>query len=353
VNILIVKLSALGDVVHTLPALNALRHCYPEAHISWLVEAAAADIADGHPALDRLIVWRRREFEAAVGTGRWLTAGRIFLETLRQVRQRPFDLIVDFQGLFKSGLWVFLARGRRKVGFGRGMERSEGAHLVLTEPVPAISMEIHALERSLRLLEAAGVPRVPVEYRFPIDATARGTVGLLLERNGIAAGAPLVAIHPMTRWPTKLWYEERFASVADALQASGVQVIFTGGAADQEALDRIGGAMTARMIRTDGEGGLKALAALYERCRVVLSTDTGPMHIAAAVGTPVVALLGPTAPNRTGPYGPGHVVLRAGVPCSPCFSKTCVAREVEPMACMNRITVGEVLRAVQGVLGRE
>ncbi len=351
-NILIVKLSALGDVVHTLPSLNALRRRHPQAHISWLVEAFARDLIEGHPALDRVIVWRRREFEGAVLSGRWLTAARIFAETLRAVRQFPFDLVIDFQGLLKSSLWVGLARSRRKAGFGPGMERSEGSHLLLNEPVPAVSMDIHALERSLKLVEALGVPPGPVEYRLPITEAAREQVAAYLARQGIAPADRLVAIHPMTRWPTKLWINDRFAAVADALETRGCKVVFTGSPADGPALDAIAARMTSRMRRANGEGGLKVLAALHERARVVISTDTGPMHIAAAVGTPVVAVFGPTSPQRTGPYGDRHLVLRAGVPCSPCFSKRCIAREVEPMACMRRIGVEDVLAAVDQVLAR-
>lgn len=350
VNILIVKLSSLGDVVHTLPALNAVRSHYPRAHISWLVEASAKEIVEGHCALDRVLVWRRRDFEAAFKSGRWHTAWRIFSETLREVRQFPCELVIDFQGLMKSGMWTALARSRRKVGFGRGMERSEGSHLFLTERVPAVSMDIHALERSLLLLEAIGIKRGPVEYHFPIDQKARDVVADLLQTKGITASDRLVAVHPMTRWPTKLWLEERFALVADELTAGGAKVVFTGSPSDNQALDRIASVMKSPMIRTGGEGGLKALAALYQRANVLLSTDTGPMHIAAAVGTSVVALFGPTSPQRTGPYGDSHVVLRSAVPCSPCFSKRCIASEVEPLACMKRISAADVLDAVNRVV---
>lgn len=352
VNILIVKLSALGDVVHTLPALNALRRQHPKAHISWLVEAFASDLLVGHVALDRVIVWRRREFEAAFTEGRWLAAWRIFSETLGQVRQFPYDLVIDFQGLLKSAMWVALARGRRKAGFGRGMERSEGGHILLNERVPAVSMDIHALERSLKLLEAIGVPRGPVEYRLPITDPAREQVTDFLARQGIGSADRWVAIHPMTRWPTKLWFNERFAAVADAVQSQGCRVVFTGSPADGPALDAIAERMKSPMIRTNGAGGLKVLAALLERTRVLVTTDTGPMHIAAAVGTPVVAIFGPTSPQRTGPFGANHLVLRSAVPCSPCFSKKCIARKVEPMACMQRISVEDVVTAVGQMLRR-
>lgn len=353
VNILIVKLSALGDVVHTLPALNALRRHYPNAQISWLVEPAARDILADHSALDHVLVWQRRDVEAALTTGRWLTAWRVFNGLRRQVRRERYDLIIDFQGLFKSGLWVGLARGGRKVGFGRGMERSaEGGHVFLNEPVPALSMDIHALDRNLRLLEAIGIPPEPAEYKFPVGGPARAQLESQLREWNIAAAARIVAIHPMTRWPTKLWLNDRFAMVADRLIADGLKVVFTGGPADQAALDEIANQMKSPMRRLDHRGGLKLLAALHERACAVVSTDTGPMHIAAALGTPVVALFGPTSPHRTGPYGEQHIVLRAGVPCSPCFSKSCKTKVVEPMACMKLLTTDAVIEAVQRQIRR-
>lgn len=329
-----------------MPALNALRRAHPDAHISWLIEEAAKELIEGHPALDRVIPWPRRRFEAAFKSFRWLTAWRLFRETRRQLRQFPYDLAIDFQGLFKSGLWMAQARSRRKVGFGPGMQRSEGSHRFLTEKVPAISMEIHALERALKLVEAAGVPTGPVEYRFPIGDVDRAVVQTFLDQNRIAATDRLVAIHPMTRWATKLWFNDRFAAVADELIGRGDQVVFTGSPADGPALDDIARQMKHPLLRADRLGGLKALAALLERADTMITTDTGPMHMAAAVGTPVVAIFGPTSPQRTGPYGSEHIVLHAGVPCSPCFRKTCTTRLVEPMGCMKGVPVRAVMEAV-------
>lgn len=346
-NLLIVKLSALGDVVHTLPALNALRRAHPEAHISWLIEEAARELIEGHPALDRVIVWPRRRFEQAFRSGRWWTAWRLFQETRRQVRQFPFDLAIDFQGLFKSGLWMAQARSRRKVGFGPGMQRSEGGHRFLTEKVPAISMDVHALERGLKLVEAVGVPHGPVEFRLPIGDAARSAASEFLTRHAILPSDRLIVIHPSTRWATKLWFNDRFAAVADQLTVHGSKVVFTGGPADAPSLDDIARQMSSPMIRADRLGGLQSLAALLDRADAMISTDTGPMHIAAAVDTPVVAIFGPTSPQRTGPYGPQHIVLQASVPCSPCFRKTCETRVVEPMGCMKRILVATVMDAVE------
>jgi len=346
VNILIVKLSAIGDVIHTMPALVALRRHYPQAHISWLVEEAGAELLQGHAALDRVVLWKRRQVSRDLKTLRWIRAGQSLGAVLQQVRDREYDLIIDFQALMKSGIWVLLSRGKRKVGFGRGMEHTEGSWVFLNERILPVSMEVHALDRGLILLERIGVPRGLLEYQFPHDAKAEAEVDAFLSEVGVADGGPFVVIHPMARWPTKLWFKDRFAALADALAGQGVRVVFSGSKADGDVLDEIAGRMKTSCLRFDGRGGLRHLAALCRRARVVVSTDTGPMHLAAAVGTPVVALFGPTAPNRTGPYGEAHTIVRMQVSCSPCFKRRCESTVVEEFGCMKGIGVDQVLESV-------
>ncbi|MGE5839431.1 MAG: glycosyltransferase family 9 protein [Deltaproteobacteria bacterium] len=345
-NILIVKLSAIGDVIHTLPALTALRRHYPDARIDWLVEDTSADLLQGHAALSRALVWRRREFIRFLKAGRFPSAARLFLELLLELRGTRYDLIIDFQALLKSSLWIFLARGRRKAGFGPGMEHSEKSHLFLNERVPAVSMEVHALDRGLVLLKALGIPDMPVLYGLPIAAEEEQAAQQILASKGLRPDRPFVAINPVAKWPTKLWLPQRFRELVERLLKDGFQVVFTGSREDQPLIDEMVDSLGSSVIRLDGLTTLKVLAAVYRSAAVVVSTDTGPMHLAAAVGTPVVALFGPTAPWRTGPYGKGHQVLRAGVGCSPCLSRSCRTADLEPMACMAQIAVEQVAEAV-------
>jgi lipopolysaccharide heptosyltransferase I len=345
-NILIVKLSAIGDVIHTLPALTALRRHFPDAQIDWLVESAAADLVQGHAALSRVLIWRRREFVHFLKAGRLPSAVRLFSSLLLQLRDTRYDLILDFQALLKSSLWIFLARGRRKAGFGQGMEHSEKSHLFLNERIPVISMEIHALDRGLSLLQALGISDPQILYDLPIGKKDAAAAQQLLLEDGVQLDQPLVAMNPVAKWPTKLWTANRFEALAERLLEKGFQVVFTGSKEDRALIEEMAGKLGSSVIRLEGRTSLKILAAVYRSASVVVATDTGPMHLAAAVGTPVVALFGPTAPWRTGPYGQGHVVLRAGVSCSPCFSRSCKTAEFEPMACMNRITVEQVVEAV-------
>jgi lipopolysaccharide heptosyltransferase I len=346
VKILIVKTSAIGDVIHTLPALLSLRDHYRDAHIAWLVEEAAADIVVGHPALDRVLVARRKTWLADLRSGRVLLALRELARFIRLVRDTRYDLVIDFQGLFKSALWVFLARGVRKVGFDRGMQRAELSHVPLNERVPPVDMNRHAIERGLLLLQGIGIPAKQIRYELPIFPEHEAEATMLLRTAGIGEQDRVVAVNPMARWPTKLWEPSHVAAVADRLERQGIRVVFTGEAQDRSSIDEICRLMTSESCRLDGRTSLKTLAAIYRRAQVLLTTDSGPMHLGAAVGTSVVALFGPTAPWRTGPYGPQHSVLRTGISCSPCFKKKCLTKEYEERACLKRVGVDEVVQAV-------
>jgi lipopolysaccharide heptosyltransferase II len=192
------------------------------------------------------------------------------------------------------------------------------------------------------LLEAIGIPTPRIEYRLPVTEAHRRQVDALLRQRGAGGKPHLAAVNPMAKWETKLWPAASFAAVADRLaEDRPVDLVFTGAAEDRPAVADIIGRMKQRAVNLAGDTSLMELAALYERASLVLSTDTGPMHLAAAVDTPVVALFGPTAPWRTGPFGSGHRVVRAGADCSPCFKRRCP----EP-ACMRRIDPEQVLAAI-------
>ena len=251
-NILIVKLSAIGDVIHTLPALNAIRAHYPGAHITWLVEAAAADLVIGHRALDRVLISKRKSWMRqlwGVGRRETLRAVRKFIHDLRDTR---YDMIIDFQSLLKSGVLVWLARGNRKIGFDKGMQHQEHSYLFLNVRVPPVDMEVHALTRGLMLLKAIGIPTSNVVYDIPVSDADHAAVEALLTGQHMSGNRPLVAINPVALWETKLWFNDRFALLADRLVTErGVDVVFTGGPGDRGVIDEILSMMAAswRMMR--------------------------------------------------------------------------------------------------------
>ena len=347
-KILIVKLSAIGDVIHTLPALNAIRQHYSDAHITWLVEEAAADLVIGHRALDRVIVSGRKRWMAALKSSRWRQTTQEMRAFWRELRDTHYDMIIDFQGLLKSGMLVWPARGRRRIGFDKGMQHQEHSYLFLNERVPPVDMEVHALTRGLMLLDAIGIHTREVIYDVPITDEDRQGVDRLLAAKGIDGTRPLMAINPVALWETKLWFNDRFAALADRLVGErGVDIVFTGAPVDGRTIATIRGQMNCTGADLSGSTTLKMLAEVYRRSTLVVSTDTGPMHLAAAVGTRVVALFGPTAPWRTGPFGEGHRVIRTAPPCSPCYKRRC---DVHRCRCMRDITVAQVFDTLAAML---
>jgi heptosyltransferase-1 len=310
-GILLVKLSSFGDVLHALPALEALRDAYPLAHITWLVEAAYAPLLSGHPALDEVwIAPRLRPTEFFSGSN-----PVTLMTLLQQLRARPFDLVLDVQGLLKSAVWVALARSPRKVGYDKTRELS---YLALTERVPPFDPEAHAVWRYLNLAHYLGAPPALPRFRLGLDAAV--DISTLIPA---AADRPLVVLHPGARWTSKLWPPASWASLSEWFHGLGFRVAVTGSAADRELVAGIAAQCRAPVVNLAGRTSLAELSAVLRQARLAVTTDTGAMHLAAALGTPVAALFGPTAPWRTGPFGDGHQVVRLGLPCSPCFKRQC------------------------------
>jgi lipopolysaccharide heptosyltransferase I len=346
-NILIVKLSAIGDVIHTLPALNAIRKQYPDANITWLVEEAASDLVKDHIALDRVIVSKRKRWIKDLRNFSFYKPIRKAYGFIKELRETHYDMIIDFQALLKSGILIALTKGSRKIGFDRGMEHMEHSYMLLNERIPPVDMDTHALLRSMMLLEAIGIPAKDIEYHLPVSDQDYTQVDDLLIQHDITDSKPLVAINPVAKWQTKLWDNRKFAILADRLiEGLNAQVVFTGSLEDRPTILHIMASMKRSAANLAGETSLRMLAGLYAKSNVVISTDTGPMHMAAAVETPVVAIIGPTAPWRTGPFGSGHQIVRTELECSPCFKRKC-----KTIDCMERIRVQQVLDGVERVLG--
>ena len=342
---MIVKLSAIGDVIHTLPSLSALRKLYPLSHITWVVEEAAADIVNGHPDVDETLVFRRKRWICFLGRGRQLrTCLREMRAFLKSLRSRDYDLVIDFHGLFKSALVVFLSRGKRRLGYDSMQELSG---FFLNEKVHE-DMKKHAVERYLDLVNHLGAPESEPEFFIATGREDEKRTDLLLESFGLADDEPFIAVNPVAFWETKLWADEKFARLCDRLRRElKYKVVFTGGSSDGS-IAHIQSFMLQPSINLGGRTSLKDLACIFRRAALLVTTDSGPMHLAAAVKTPVVALFGPTSPARTGPYGAGHTVIRTDISCSPCYRKKCNSKE-----CMEKISDETVFQAVKTNLRRE
>ena len=339
VNILIVKLSAIGDVIHTLPSLAVLRGFYPDAHITWVVEEEAADLVRNHPYLDEVLVSRRKKWSKDFRAGQFRQPLREISSFINTLRQRHYDLVIDFHGLFKSSIIVFLSGGKRKLGYNSLQELSG---LFLNEKISE-DMNKHAVDRYLDFARYLGAKIDKVQFVLPSNKEKEEKAQILLRKYNLE-DKKFIAINPIALWETKLWSNEKFARLADLIyDYLQMKVVFTG--SEKETLGKITSSTNKEIINLGGQTSLPELACLYKQARIVISTDSGPMHLAAAVGTPVIALFGPTDPARTGPYGFGHTIIRTEIPCSPCFLKNCSTKK-----CMADISPEQVFDIVKKII---
>lgn len=345
-RVLIIKLSSIGDVVHTLPAVRSLRRGFDESgvkvEVDWLVEESASTILKDRADIDNVFVVKNRGWRKDFSGN---------LRMARMLASRGYDMVLDFQGLLKSGIWVMLSRGKKRIGFSNAREMS---HVFLNEKLPPYDSERHAVDRYMDLARHAGGAVLSAdEATSPVlDTTGEASrkVASKLKKHGIEDTTPFFVLITQARWPTKLWPPERFAELGRRIleREPGMKVVLIGDPSDHGRLDAIKSRMGSQgkdAVNLAGSTDLRELAALLDMAAFVITVDSGPMHIAAAAGAAVIALFGPTAPWRTGPYGRGHKIIRKDLPCSPCFKKDC-----DDIRCMEEITVEEVLNALDDFL---
>ena len=331
-KILVVKPSSLGDVVHSLPFLNAVNTCFPKAEIHWVIAKGLEGLLEGHPMIDKLIIINKDLWKNLSRTGKTLKEIR---ELFRQLRNEKYDLVVDLQGLLRSGLITRATNAPIRIGF---LEAREGSRLFYTRKVKG-GRDIHAVDRYMRVAEELGCAADDRIFPFALSDSAGAETGTL------AAPGPYAVLVPGARWKTKVWPAESFGKVASMLPLESVVI---GAASDRTIADEV-------VLHSDGKarslaGGtsIRELIKIMQAAKIVITNDSGPMHIAAALNIPVIAIFGPTSPARTGPYGKGHVILQSQAECVPCFKRAC-----RDMRCMKEITPEVVYQEVLGVLRRE
>ncbi|GAB4483501.1 MAG: lipopolysaccharide heptosyltransferase I [Thermodesulfovibrionales bacterium] len=325
-KILIIKPSSLGDIVHSLPFLNAVKACIPKAEIHWVVSRGLEGLLEGHPMIDRLIVINK-------DTWKKISKARSTLKEaaglFRMLRNERYDLVIDLQGLLRSGLIAMATRAPERIGFS---EAREGSRLFYTRRVRG-GRDVHAVDRCLKMAEAIGCEPGPPLFPFPLLHSDLSRVRGMMQDLGEYA-----VIVPGARWETKIWPAENFGAVAAGLDFKSIVI---GSAADAEIAAKVVSASGGKAVSMAGSTNLAELIELMRGAKLVISNDSGPMHIAAGFSVPVAAVFGPTSPDRTGPYGDVHIVLQSGRDCVPCFRRTCRTRQ-----CMSDITPEAVLAEV-------
>jgi ADP-heptose:LPS heptosyltransferase len=332
VKALAVRLSSIGDVVHALPALAALRRGGWE--VGWIAEPAGAGLLEGHPSLARL-------HRAPRGRALML---RELLQAAHELRAEAYDVAVDFQGLWKSAAWARLSGAPRLIGYARPWRRERLSSLLLRESVSLPPDLPHVLDKNLALLRPLGIEAVG-SRSFPLPPTAAQAecVRKAVDALGLSRFAIL---NPGGGWPSKLWPAERYGAVARALRDRGIASLVTWGPGEQPLADRVVSAADGSAVRAFPTTLLEFVE-LARLARLVVAADTGPLHIACAVATPVVGLYGPTEPARNGPFSPDDKVVRRIPLCSPCHRHRCRIHE----GVMGAIATAEVVRAIDARLG--
>lgn len=343
-RLLVIKPSSLGDVIHAFPAVDMLRRRLGSEleSLTWVVNDSLAGILEMYPGVDRIVKFPRSQI--------WhRDARRAFLEDLRRER---YDVSIDFQGLLRSGLMSWASRAPRRIGFSNGRECSPWFY---TEKYAPVALRRHAVDKNGDLVRQAfpgwgelTVPKLNVGERWLAEAE-----GLLADCEG---GGPVLAVGCSSRWASKNWPPVFFAAVLDALKKrrGDVRIWLLGSPDERELCERVVSACkVARPLNLAGKSKMMGLVGLLCKSDALLTNDSGPMHIAAALSKPCVALFGATDPKLTGPYGDGlHTVIRSGCPKSPCFRKQCPVKGVECSGWTDAETVANETVAKLELCGR-
>lgn len=336
-NILIIKLSSLGDICHALPSLVALRKLYPDARISWIVNNPFADLLVGHPLLDEVIVIDQK----AMTQGSWIERYRYFKKLRKELTSKHFDLVLDLQGLLKSSVIALMTGCTTRYGY---WELREGSGLV-TKAIKGEHAEDHVIQRYLDVIRYLGSNVTEPEFVLPNIANEELSIN-----SALAEFDNYIVFAPATSWGSKEWPLDNYVELGNKLLASGYQIVLVGGKSDMtkssyisEQLSKLN--QTANIADLTGKTSLKELMAVCKSAVLYISGDTGPLHVAVTTGIPIIAMYGPTMSHRTGPYvskaTDNHIsktiVISGKANCAPCRKRSC-----ELMDCMKSISVDEV-----------
>ncbi len=324
---LVVRLTALGDILHTVPAVAALRAGHPKARIDWVVERKWAPLIEGSPALDEVIPFDRRSI--------WGTA-----ECISRLRRNQYACAIDFQGLYKSSVLAMLSGAPRRIGFERNWAREPGAAMFYTERVAPVGT--HVAELNYSLAEAAGASR-PAHPEYPLRVPAGGAASVRARLHDLGI-ARYIVVAPAGSWGAKLWPPERWGEFGrEFATRHETRVILVHGPGEEAAAEQVVRAAAPAVpivLRTT----IEELMGLLAHAQCVLAADSGPLHLAVALGAPVVGLYGPTDPARNGPFISSAVVVSEAR-----REEISYKRKTSYSPAMLRITVAKVLAAAESV----
>jgi lipopolysaccharide heptosyltransferase I len=329
-RILIIKPSSLGDVVHSLPFLNAIKARFPAASIHWVIAKGLEGILEGHPMIDKLWIVNKDDWKKI---GNLKVTVSELKELFKNLKKERYDVAFDLQGLMRSGVITSATGAPARIGF---KEAREGSRFFYTHKIEG-GKGIHAVDRYLKMADFAGCDISNVVFPLPVGLQTSSSIPASWSSGEYAV------IVPGARWKTKKWPAEKFGKLASRLP---LKTIIVGGKTDKDIADEIVSLSNGRATSLAGKTDFMELIEVIRHARFIVSNDSGPMHIAAALGVPVFAIFGPTDAGKTGPYGKGHTVIRENISCAPCFRRTC-----EDLKCMNSLSAERVYRIIRNKFG--
>ncbi len=364
-KVLLIKLSAMGDVVQTIPLLNKLRRRYPEARLDWLVTPGIAELLRSNPAITNVIEFSRDEWSAPWRLAPFAGAARL----IAMLRAAQYDLVLDLQGQLRSAIFAFASGAPVRIGFDKPRAEvwqasarkipeeakkhawqgaREGAWLAYTDQIPLPTLDVNPVERYLGVGALLGLDDDAADFSFPIPQEASTRIDALLDYYD-AGKKNLVVMAPGTNWETKQWRRDGFAEVARHLVQKNFAVALVG-SDDERAVCEAVAQSAPGAVNLAGETMLSELAALIRRAAACISNDSGPMHLAAALDRPAVSIFGPTDPVWAGPYRNG-VIVREELPCSPCYLRR-LSQCPNDHACMKNVSAAAVIERIDGILAK-
>jgi len=362
-KILLIKLSAVGDVVHTLPVLNKLRRRYPSAQIDWLVTPAIGELLRHHPALNNVI-----DFERDTSAPPWAwSALTSYAWLAAKLRPTGYDLAIDLHSQVRSAFLAFVTGAPVRIGFDKERPEvwansrkvtddfrkhawqgaREGAWLFYTRRIPLPTMDVHVIDHYQSVGDFLGFAPGPTDFSFRVPQAAHERVDTLLCERGFGSARPVI-IAPRGNWETKRWPDEKSAEVARHFLKRGDPVVLVGAPRERHVGEAIA-RLAPGVVDLTGQTALSELAALISRAAICIAHDSGPMHLAVALGRPVVALFGPSDEVWAGPYHRDNAVARLSLPCSPCYLrrlKSCTHGHI----CMEELPAQAVIERAESIL---
>lgn len=342
-TIAIVRLSAIGDVLNCTPVAAALRAAAPRCRIIWIVSPGAADMVLTNPDIDEVFVWSRQHWEELLRRGRFRMAWQAYKQLKLELKKRHIDIALDVHGLFISGVVTLATGAPRRIGLGGTKELNWA---FMTEQAPVCPAQTHVIRRYLSILQPLGIVSDNTQMVLHVPATARRFAQEFLARAGVGPDERILAINPATTWASKNWPPEYYAEVIAAVHPK-LRVLLCGGPDDRRLGRFIVEQAGVPVVDAIGATSLLELAALLERCSALICGDTGPLHMAVALGTPTVSIFGPTDPRRHGPLNGRHIVLQSQGNCRNCYKYHC---RHPAESCMRAVTPAAVLQALDELL---